>query len=105
MRTLSQWCRELARLGEPSARLPIRRPLIGRAREEPTTEPALARVLLERVQELGHYSIRERDFVRRWYPHTGERSPTVGRVLGHLRAKPGRRSKCACVLSFVELDA
>src|SRR5215218_6616051 len=63
------------------------------------------RPFLKRVQELVQNRIRERKLLRRWQPDTGQRAPAVSGVLGHFRAKPGRRSKRIRVLSFVELNA
>src|SRR5215207_5462413 len=63
------------------------------------------RPLFERVQELVQRRIRERDLLRRWQPATSQRTSVVSGVLGHLRAKPGRRSKRIRVLSFLELNA
>jgi hypothetical protein len=94
----------LVHLGASSFGVPIRRVLLWSSSRGHTPELSGKRSLLEPVKKLLQHCIRDWDRLRRGHPGTGQGSPVVGRILCHLRPKPGWRDKGTRVPSVFELN-
>src|SRR6185295_9825119 len=83
----------------------FRRPILDDFQRGSTPQLGSDGAFPQHVQQLVQHRVRERNVLRLWHLGTSQRSPVVRGVLGHLWAKPDRRSEPIRALSLSERHA